>query len=264
MTSISIGPLIGVSPEAPPRRTETARAVMSPWAWLAVTCVLLGLSGGLRFWREWQFSALSKESEASPFPLSQIPRTLGTWQSPEGSEAHLDPEIARIAGASDYIARDYDDARSGERASVLVVYGLGNVVAFHTPDVCYPATGHRPVKGPIDRMITVPGVEAPVHYRWAIYSKQVGAITRYEECYFTFLHKGDWLPDTQDRWKLFRYYPGAFKIQIAHAVSGLSETGEGPCESLLAELARQISDRSAPPGAQKAGASGPTPPPATR
>jgi hypothetical protein len=237
---------------------------MSPWAWLAVTCVFLGISGWLRFWREWRFSALTRESEASPFPLSQLPWTLGTWQAREGSEAHLDPEIARVAGASDHIARDYVDQKSGEPAVVLVLYGLGNSVAFHTPDVCYPATGHRPINGPIDRTITIPGMKAPIHYRWAIYSKQVGGVTRYEESYYTFLHKGDWLPDAKDRWKMFRYYPGAFKIQIAHAVSGLRETGEGPCESLLAELARQISERSASPGAEEAGASAATTPPATR
>jgi hypothetical protein len=223
-----------------------------------VTCVLLGVSGGLRFWREWQFSALTKESEASPFPLSQLPWTLGTWQAQEGSEAQLDPQIARIAGASDHIARDYVDQKSGEQAEILVLYGLGNAVVFHTPDVCYPATGYRPFRPPIDRAITVPGLKSPVHYRWAIYSKQVGGVTRYVESYHTFLHKGDWLPDAKDRWKMFRYYPGAFKIQISHPVSSLSETGEGPCESLLAELARQISDRSAAPGAEEAGASAAT------
>jgi hypothetical protein len=115
----------------------------------------------------------------------------------------------------------------------------------------YPATGHRLVKGPIDRTITVPGLAVPLRYRWAIYAKQVGGISRYEESYYTFQHKGDWLPDAADRWKMFRYDPGVYKIQISREVSSLSEDGEGPCESLLADIVRQINDRSSPPGPGK-------------
>lgn len=250
MTSMSVHPLLSVKTEDS-RQTASTRAVMSPWTWMAVTCLLLGISGGVRLWREWQFSALAVQKEVSPFPLSQMPWAMGTWQAKEGSEAKLDPLIARIAGASDHIMRDYDDQKTGERASALILYGLGTAVAFHTPDVCYPATGHRPVKGPIDRTITVPGVTAPVRYRWAIYTKQVGGISHYVESLYTFHHKGDWLPEVADRWKMFRYDPGVYKIQISREVSSLSENGEGPCESLLAELVRQINDRSSPSGPGK-------------
>ena len=182
MTSMSVHPLLSVKAKKP-QQTASTPAVMSPWTWMAVTCLLLGISGGVRFWREWQFSALAVQKGASPFPLSQIPWALGTWQAKEGSEAQLDPLIARIAGASDHVMRDYDDQKTGERASALILYGLGTTVAFHTPDECYPATGHRLVKGPIDRTITVPGVKAPVRYRWAIYAKQDGGISRYVESY---------------------------------------------------------------------------------
>jgi len=218
---------------------------------MAVTCLLLGISGTVRFWRESQFAALAAQGQASPFPLSQIPWAMGTWQAQEGSEAQLDPQIARIAGASDHIARDYNDQKTGERASALILYGMGATVAFHTPDVCYPATGHRLVKGPIDRTVAAPGVKAPVRYRWAIYAKQDGGLSRYVESCYTFLHKGDWLPDAADRWKMFRYYPGVYKVQISREVSSLGEDGEGPCESLLAEIVRQINDRSSPSGPEK-------------
>jgi hypothetical protein len=250
MTSMSVHPLLSVKGKEP-QRTASTRAVMSPWTWMAVTCLLLGISGGVRFWREWQFSALAAQKGVSPFPLSRIPWAMGTWKAKEGSEAKLDPLIVRIAGASDYIVRDYDDQKTGEKASVLVLYGLGADIAFHTPDVCYPATGHRLVKGPIDRTITVPGVQAPLRYRWAIYAKQVGGISHYVESLYTFQHKGDWLPEAADRWKMFRYDPGVYKIQVSRDVSSLNESGEGPCESLLAEIVRQINDRSSPSGPGK-------------
>jgi hypothetical protein len=263
MTSMSVRPLLSMKAEDS-RRTASTRAVMSPWTWMAVTCLLLAISGGVRFWRDWQFSALATQKAVSPFPLSQIPWAVGTWQAREGSEAKLDPLIARIAGASDHITRDYDDQKTGERAAVLILYGLGTNVAFHTPDVCYPATGHRLVKGPIDRTITVPGVEVPVRYRWAIYAKQVGGISHYVESYYTFHHKGDWLPEAAVRWKMFRYDPAVYKIQISRDVSSLSENGEGPCESLLAELVQQINDHASPSGPGKDKAPAMTISPATR
>ena len=161
----------------------------------------------------------------------------------QGSEGFLDPSVARTAGASQHIIRDYLDEKSGEKASALIVYGLGVTVHLHTPEVCYPAAGYQLVKGPIVRSISVPGVKGPVRYRWAIYSKREGGITRYEEAYFTFLHDGNWVSDAADRWKLFRYHPGLFKVQISHTGASLSENGEGPCQALLAELVREINDR---------------------
>jgi hypothetical protein len=260
MTSMSLRPLMSAKTEAS-RPTAKTRAIMSPWTWMAVTCLLLGLSGGIRFWRERKFSALAVESSACPFPLAELPRALGGWQATEDSEIQLDPEVARFAGASDHIVRNYVD-KTGEEATALALYGLGTMVYLHTPEVCYPAAGYQFFRGPIDRSIEVPGLRQPVRYRWAIYMKRVGGISRYEEVYYSFLHHGDWLPDVSDRWKTFRYYPGLFKIQIGHAVSSLPEGPEGPCLPLLAEFARQISERITSAGSGDPAASVATSPPA--
>jgi hypothetical protein len=117
------------------------------------------------------------------------------------------------------------------------------MVHLHTPEACYPSAGYQLFKGPVDGSIDVPGMKGPLRYRWAIYRKKVGGGDRLEEVYYSFLHHGDWLPDVADRWKTFRYYPGLFKIQIAHPVSGLIEGGGGPCRDLFADLARNISER---------------------
>ena len=98
----------------------------------------------------------------------------------------------------------------------------------------------------------MPGVNGPVRYRWTVYMKRVGRISRYEETYCTFLHRGDWLPETAtSRWKMFRYDPGLFKVQIAHSISSLGESREGPCEDLLREIVKQVNDRLPPPGKAK-------------
>ena len=39
------------SPSEVPRHVP-AKALSSPWIWMVVACLLLGTSGGFRFWRE--------------------------------------------------------------------------------------------------------------------------------------------------------------------------------------------------------------------
>src|SRR5262245_48970477 len=84
----------------------------TPGRWLFVTAILLGVSGGVRFWRDRQFDTVAKEGSISPFPLKELPRVLGSWHMVEGSEVPLDPEVARIAGSSDHLLRVYMDERT--------------------------------------------------------------------------------------------------------------------------------------------------------
>jgi hypothetical protein len=244
MTLISLRPPMSAPAEAARRPADT-RVARSPWAWLAVTCLLLGVSGGVRFLREWKFSALAVESATCPFRLSDLPGTMGTWQATD-AEVQLDPEVARFAGASEHILRNYLDQKTGDQASALVLYGAAGAVSLHLPEVCYPAAGYQLFRGPVDRTIEVPGVKGPVRYRWAIYARRMAGVNQYEEVYHSFYHNGEWLSEASDRWKTFRYHPSLFKVQIAHSISGLNEGSEGPALPLLTEFVRQIGERLGP------------------
>ena len=117
--------------------------------------MLLGASGGFRYWRDWQFHSLLKESEIPPFSLGNIPNVLGAWRAIDGSEDTLEPEIARIAGASDHLIRIYVDEKSGQAATVMILYGLAYIVWAHSPEVCYPATGFKSVSPSQDKDIDI-------------------------------------------------------------------------------------------------------------
>jgi Protein of unknown function (DUF3485) len=210
--------------------------------WLVVVCALLGLSGGLRFCRDRQFQILAAESTTCPFALKDLPKVLGTWHTVDTSDVKLDPQIARIAGSSDHLIRTYQDDKSGETVTVLVLYGLSTSVFGHTPEVCYPASGYKEFKLPADHELR--GLPVPVRFRSACYTAELAGIRRYEEVYYTFLYNGEWLPEVASRWKSFRYHPGMFKIQLQHTASGLSEeTRNGPTESLLGEIVQEIERR---------------------
>jgi hypothetical protein len=243
MTSMTIRPVLGSPiPDAKPATAQNSPK--SLWVWMAVTCLLLGISGGFRFWREWQFQTLADASTTCPFPVKDLPKSLGGWGMVEGSQGQLDPEVAQTAGASEHnhFRREYIDEKSGERVSILVLYGLAHTVFAHTPDSCYPASGYRLVLGPEDRQLSIPGVTTPVQCRAAIYAKKVGSVVRYEEVYWTFFHNKEWLPELKDRWKSFRYHPGAFKIQLQRPVSRLTFE-DSPTEALLSEFVQDIGKR---------------------
>jgi Protein of unknown function (DUF3485) len=223
---------------------RSSRASVSPWALMAVTCMLLGISGGVRYWRELKFSTLAQESATCPFPLEDLPRDFKDWTSVKENDSQLDPQIARIAGSSDHIIRTYKNKKTGEPVTALVLYGLATSVFAHTPEVCFPTVGYKRSRPSADQQFSIPDSTTPGKYRWAFFTKSVGGIGSYEEeeVYYTFLHHGEWLPELLSRWKSFRYHPAMFKIQLQHHASRLA-TEDRPAESLLCEIAQEIDRR---------------------
>ena len=250
MTSITIRPSYGKPAQAP--RPLVSQTSSSPWLWMTVACLLLGLSGGLRFWRDRQFASLASKSDHLPFHLSELPRTLGDWEANPKDDGTLDDKVARIAGSSDYIMRTYLDKKTGDNLTALVIYGRSVLVHGHSPEICYPTAGYQLVKGPVDREISAPGVNGKVRYRWSIYLKRVGGVASYQETYHVFYYNGEWLPDTTDQWKSFRYHPSMFRILLDHSISGLSDSANRSVEDMLSGLIGETNSRMSPP---KAGSS---------
>jgi hypothetical protein len=229
------------------------KASASPWAWLAITCVLLSISGGIRTLRDMQFSNLARGSKTCPFRLDDIPTKLGSWRVVEGSQAQLDPETAKTAGSSDHFIRAYTDTTTGTTASILVLYGLADSVFSHGPDACYPASGYQVAAEPVNRELSISDSAPPARYRISYFAKAVAGIPQYKEVISTFRHDGTWLPDIASRWKMFRYHPGMFKIQIEHTTSGPA-SDDSPIVPLLDEVIREIEKRVAEgssPGAER-------------
>lgn len=232
---------------------EDSRAAVSKpvlpfaWRWVIVICSLLGLSGGIRYWRDWQFQSLEKQSEIAPFPLREIPDALGNWHAIQGVKETLEPEIARIAGAKDHIIRTYVDEKTGQTASVLVLYGLAHVVWAHTPDACYPATGFKAVSPSRDQDVDVqiPDRSTVVRFRLQHFVKSKAGQTDYREVYSSFRNAGQWGVNMAQNWKSFRYHPGMFKVQIQCQAASSNKIDETNVQELLSLIVREIERRMA-------------------
>ncbi len=214
------------------------------WRWVALICMLLVISGAIRYWRDWRFQSLSRESEIPLFSLNEIPKELGSWQAEEGSEETLEPDIARIAGASDHLIRTYVDAKSGESAVVMIIYGLAYRVWPHVPDVCYPANGFKSVPPQEDIDIQIPGTANQARFRMQSFVKYKAGQRDYREVYHSFRNAGEWGIDMAKNWKIFRYHPGMFKVQVQHQGSSSGQKGENDSvDQLLGLIVREIERR---------------------
>jgi hypothetical protein len=219
-----------------------SRAAWPTWIGVALVFVLLGISGGIRHWRDRQFRSLTEESKKPPFSLKELPPVLGSWHAVEGSDATLDPQIARIAGSSEHLIRNYVDEKTGETATVMVLYGLAQIVFAHTPEVCFPAAGFSPIAMPREVEIPIPGSSASAKFRTNIYRKNLVGTGIYEEVYHSFRNDGKWRSDVEKQWKSFRYHPGMFKVQVQRRVLAI-QTKDSPVEGLLATIVENIEHR---------------------
>lgn len=223
-----------------PMRTALAK---SNRRWIVAAFVLLGLSGAVRYTRSLQFLNIERQSQNSPFPLRDVPNVLGTWRALEGAETTLDPEIAKIAGSTDHAIRTYVDDKTGERVTVLLLYGPATAVWAHTPEVCYPASGFKSVIPSREVKIPLEPDSRSVAFREALYGKTRGGVTALHEVYYSFLNGGEWRSNMEGEWKKFRYHPGMFKIQVERHVK-TAELGGSPVQGLLALLVKEIEKRS--------------------
>ena len=227
--------------EKPPKVSRPA--AKSERLWVALICMLLVVSGAVRYLRDWTFQSKLRQSQMSPFPLSEFPKELGGWRAIEGSEATLEPEIARIAGASDHLIRTYVDQKRGERVVVMVIYGLAARVWPHVPEACYPANGFKQLTS-TDMDIPVPGTITKSPFRMQSFAKYKPGERDFREVYHSFLNAGEWGLDMGKNWKKFRYYPGMFKIQVQRHISRSSiESENDSVDQFLGQIVREIEQR---------------------
>jgi hypothetical protein len=213
--------------------------------WLLLVALLIAIAGGVRWWRDWQFQSLAKESEAPPFSLAEFPEALGDWRAIRGSESALEPEIARIAGASDYLIRTYVDEKTGDSAVVMILYGLASVVWPHSPDACYPAQGFGSISPSRDRdlEIAVPGTQTVAPFREQHFVKTRTGKVDYRQVYHSFLHAGRWGLDMAKDWKSFRYHPGMFRVQVQRQGTSSDRIDDKSVRELLGQIVREIESR---------------------
>lgn len=204
-------------------------------AWTVAACLLLATSGLLRAVQSSEYAKERSYLVNCPFPLNTIPRAIGDWQVVEGSEVVLDPLTTRISGSTDHILRTYVDKMTGVMLSVLVLFGPAEPVLPHTPQICYPSSGHKALADPVDRDIKISDAQT-AKFRASIFAKPGGRVVIRNAVYHSFLLEQPWTPSIATQ-KFPRKNPGIFKIQIQRRIGdGESLGSDEPIEDFIQKL----------------------------
>src|SRR4029453_11021427 len=106
---------------------------------LSLTLVVaLGVGYGLATDR-W---GASDELSRALVGLGRVPATFGDGV---GEDVPFEAEDMARVGIKGCVFRRYQNVRTGEVVSFLLVCGRGGPISVHTPDVCYAGAGYRQV-----------------------------------------------------------------------------------------------------------------------
>ncbi len=237
--------------------TSVARRSLgpSPWIWMIVGCVLVAASGVVRIRQEQLFADASLSVKQSPFPLRDLPTSLGGhWEMIK--EEELEAETQQIAGCSDYMYRFYANNHTGVTLKVLVAFGPATQVFPHSPDICFPAQGYQatgktrrvnvPVKtaGATSSPEDESEVSTTVPFRAMIFTRPEAGREEYIESYFSFWHDGRWDPDANETKRKFQHRPAMFKIQVDRGISSRErDVAQSASEEFVTALVTELNQR---------------------
>lgn len=235
------------------------------WTSIVLVCASLGASGLVRTWQDRRLADAVRLSEPAPFPLKDLPVKLPGWSYIDATEQRLDPQVAKIAGSSDHLIRTYVDESTGVSLTVLVIYGNGQLLSTHVPEVCYPNVGYTAVDEVFDSKVPI-GPSGSGQFRSLVFAKTGGVVTDREEVYYSFRHEGQWYPDAAVDWKRFRHNPSMFKVQVQRRIAehehrllrrATDKVSPSPSEQFLTVFLEVLERRIA--ASRSPGAAGPVP-----
>lgn len=228
-------------PDVPPDAPRRGRSAWL-WAQVGLAVLLLGTSAAGRAWQARRVDQMLRDGRVSPFSLTELPKTLGPWV---GEDEKMDSAIARATGSTDSIFRSYQHRITGQKLSLIVLFGPSTEMYVHSPENCYPAAGFEKIEGPRYRAVASPAPAGSWPFFETVFSKGEGGQGEQQEVYCTWRYSEVWSPGLASP-KGFERIPGMFKVQVGRRIK---ETEiqlldvDNPCEAFLAQLMPEIDRR---------------------
>jgi len=184
-----------------------------------VVCAILMIAGALvngAVTRRWDFAGTNPEVTNR---LHTLAVRFDDWQA---KEADTDMPKSERAIAT---ARRYMSPRTGHSAAVTLFSGVPGAVATHTPDVCYPGSGYRLVRGPLKETTTLAGGET-VEFYIADFEKKKEAHVDRARVRWAWATKNRWIAPDNPRWQFARDLTAAPEVYKLYIVTTTPE-GDG-------------------------------------
>jgi hypothetical protein len=114
-------------------------------------------------------------------------------------------------------ARRYDSPSTGQSAVVTFISGIPGSVSTHTPDICYPSSGYKTLRGPLKETLELPGGAKVTYYTADFEKRKAGQLDRVR-IRWAWSTDGTWVAPDSPRWqfaKQLNAVPVLYKLYIA-------------------------------------------------
>jgi exosortase len=105
--------------------------------------ILLVISSGISYGRWTDRWRVSPTLTLAVSRLEQLPTTIGAWK---GRTQAVDLRAMDAASIQGIVSRSYENSRTGEAITLVLVCGRPGPVSVHTPEICYPGAGYKIVQ----------------------------------------------------------------------------------------------------------------------
>ena len=112
---------------------------------------------------------------------------------------------------------------SGRTAVVTVISGIPGSVATHTPDVCYPSSGYRTLRGPRKETLTLPDGQTATVYV-ADFEKKTQTKLDRVRVRWAWSTDGTWVAPDSPRWEFASQLSRAPVLYKVYVATPLPET----------------------------------------
>lgn len=158
--------------------------------------------------------------------LARIPTTVGPWVGTDDPKD--DPtmqKMMKVVSAIDWLSREYRNRKTGERLTVLIMYGPAGPLADHTPDVCNTSQGFQLVGSRSRQAFDLPG--GGTASLWSARYAKPGVSPIAYQVSWAWGTDGNWSASS-DPHKEFVTRRAIFKLYVTRAVSAAAATAPNP------------------------------------
>lgn len=194
---------------------------------LAIPLVLaVGYVHG-RWTDRWSPSQAVGEAAAK---VGRVPMEFGGWR---GRPLELDRETIAQAGIAGYVMRRYENAKTGQAVSILLVCGRPGPIAAHSPEVCYAGAGFEQMGEAVRQTVRASPAAPPAEFLAATFGKPKSADSSSMRILWSWNGGSGW--ETADNPRLrFARHPNLYKLYVVSERS--ARPGDDPTPDFLEVL----------------------------
>jgi hypothetical protein len=163
--------------------------------------------------------------------LAQIPAAVGDWQGKDLED------FAAVPGYAGALARRYQNRRTNEVVTILLMCGKPGLVSVHTPDVCFGASGYD-VEKPVRESVLLAGSDEATFFAANMVKQKVADRTSLR-IYWAWSAAGAWTVSDNPR-ITFAGRSKLFKLYVQRELNETRPAPQDPCVAFLREFLPEV------------------------